>query len=110
MSIIDGLAPMGTSDKTEGANGGASLLARQPQEPVDHEGEVLESFASKTRNKAAALKFMKKLMKRHGKAKAITTDGLRSYKAAMKEIGNADLQEVDRWANNRVENSHLPFR
>src|ERR1700748_614864 len=77
---------------------------------VDHEGEVLESFASKTRDKAAALKFMKRLMKRHGAAKAITTDGLRSYKAAMNEIGNADKQEVGRWANNRVENSHLPFR
>ena len=77
---------------------------------VDHEGEVLESFATKTRDKAAALTFMKKLMKRHGRAKALTTDGLRSYKAAMKEIGNTDKQEVGRWANNRVENSHLPFR
>jgi putative transposase len=77
---------------------------------VDHEGEVLESFATKTRDKAAALAFMKKLMKRHGRAKAITTDGLRSYKAAMNVIGNADKQEVGRWANNRVENSHLPFR
>ena len=77
---------------------------------VDHEGEVLESFATKARDKAAALNFMKRLMKRHGSAKAITTDGLRSYKAAMKEIGNADKQEVGRWANNRVENSHLPFR
>jgi putative transposase len=77
---------------------------------VDQEGEVLESFATKERDKAAALKFMKKLMKRHGRAKAITTDGLRSYKAAMNEIGNADRQEVGRWANNRVENSHLPFR
>jgi putative transposase len=77
---------------------------------VDHEGEVLESFATKDRDKAAALKLMKKLMKRHGKAKAITTDGLRSYKAAMKELGNQDRQEVGRWANNRVENSHLPFR
>ena len=56
---------------------------------VDHEGEVLESFASKTRDKPAALKFMKKLMKRHGRAKVITTDGLRSYKAAMKDLGNA---------------------
>jgi len=46
---------------------------------VDHEGEVLESFASKDRDKAAALKFMKKLMKRHGTAKKITTDSLRSY-------------------------------
>lgn len=77
---------------------------------VDHEGEVLESFASKTRDKAAALTFMKKLMKRHGRARAITTDGLRSYKAAMNDLGNAERQEVGRWANNRVENSHLPFR
>ena len=45
-----------------------------------------------------------------GKAKAITTDGLRSYKAAMKELGNSDKQGVSRWANNRVENSHPPFR
>jgi putative transposase len=77
---------------------------------VDHEGEVLESFATKTRDKAAALTFMKKLMKRHGRAKGVTTDGLRSYKAAMKDIGNPDKQEVGRWANNRAENSHLPFR
>jgi putative transposase len=71
---------------------------------------VLESFATKDRDKAAALKFMKKLMKRHGSAEVITTDGLRSYKAAMTEIGNVEKQEVGRWANNRVENSHLPFR
>ena len=77
---------------------------------VDHEGEVLESFATKERDKAAALTFMKKLMKRHGQARKITTDGLKSYKAAMSEIGNADRQEVGRWANNRAENSHLPFR
>ncbi|MFN7388657.1 DDE-type integrase/transposase/recombinase, partial [Brevundimonas sp.] len=68
------------------------------------------SFASKTRDKAAALTFMKNLMKRHGRARAITTDRLRSYKAAMKDIGNTAKQEIGRWANNRVENSHLPFR
>src|SRR6201996_2779206 len=77
---------------------------------VDHEGEVLESFATKTRDKAAALKFMKKLMRRHGSAKVITTDGLRSYRAAMTELGNAEKQEVGQWANNRCENSHLSFR
>jgi putative transposase len=71
---------------------------------------VLESFATKDRDKAAALKFMKKLMKRHGRARKVTTDGLRSYKAAMKGIGNAGRQAVGRWANNRVENSDLPFR
>jgi putative transposase len=77
---------------------------------VDYEGEVLESFVTKTRDKAAALTFMKKALKRHGSPEAITTDGLRSYRAAMNELGNADKQEIGRWANNRVENSHLPFR
>ncbi len=77
---------------------------------VDHEDEVLESYVTRTRDKAAALKFMKKALKRHGSPEAITTDGLRSYKAAMSELGNAEKQEVGRWANNRVENSHLPFR
>ena len=66
---------------------------------VDHEGEVLESFVIKTRDKDAALKFIKKAIKRHCRAKAITTDGLRSYKAAMKEIGNAEKKEIGRrWA------------
>ena len=77
---------------------------------VDHEGEILESFVTKTRDKASALKFLKKAMRRHGPAKAIVTDGLRSYKAALKEIGGARKQETGRWLNNRVENSHLPFR
>jgi putative transposase len=78
---------------------------------IDHEGEVLESFASKERNKAtAALKFIKKALKRHGRPRAIVTDGLRSYGAALTEIGNADRQEIGRWLNNRAENSHLPFR
>lgn len=72
---------------------------------VDQEGEVLESLASRTRDKAAALTSMKKIMKRHGRAKAITTDGLCSYKATMKSLGNAGKQEIGRWANNRVENS-----
>src|ERR1019366_6053933 len=60
--------------------------------------------------KAAALKFIKKAMKRHGRPKAIVTDGLRSYGAALKEIGATDRQEIGRWKNNRAENSHLPFR
>ena len=77
---------------------------------VDQEGEVLESFVSKTRDKKAALTFMKKALKRHGQPEAITTDGLRSYKAAMADLGNSAKQEIGRWANNRVENSHLPFR
>ena len=77
---------------------------------VDHEGEVLESYATKTRDKAAALKFIKKAIKRHGRPEVIVTDGLRSYGAALKEIGSVDRQEKGRWKNNRAENSHLPFR
>ena len=77
---------------------------------VDHEGEVLESFVTKERDRAAALKFIKKALKRHGSPKVITTDGLRSYGAAMKALGNAEKREVGRWANNRAENSHQPFR
>ena len=77
---------------------------------VDHEGEVLDVLVTKERDKAAALKLMKRLMKRHGRPQAVVTDGLRSYGAAMKEIGNQDRQEVGRWLNNRAENSHQPFR
>jgi len=77
---------------------------------VDHEGEVLESFVTKRRDKAAALAFMKKALKRHGKAEKIVTDGLKSYPAAMRELGNQDCREMGRWLNNRAENSHLPFR
>jgi putative transposase len=77
---------------------------------VDHEGEVLESFVTKRRNRRAALKFLKKAMKRYGSPKIIVTDKLRSYHAAMKEIGNVDRQETGRWLNNRAENSHQPFR
>ena len=77
---------------------------------VDHEVEILESFVTKERDRHAALRFMKKTLKRHGSPEAITTDGLRSYKAAMTELGNTQKQDIGRWANNRVENSHLPFR
>ena len=77
---------------------------------VDQEGEILESYITRTRDKGAALTFMKKALKRHGSPEKITTDGLRSYRAAMNELGNAEKQEIGRWANNRVENSHLSFR
>ncbi|MEH6526793.1 MAG: IS6 family transposase [Sneathiella sp.] len=77
---------------------------------VDHEGEILEAFVTKRRNRSAALKFLKKVMKRCGNPKVIVTDKLRSYRAAMKEIGNADQQETGRWLNNRAEKSHQPFR
>ena len=66
---------------------------------VDHEGD-----------RKAALAFLKRTMKRYGRPGTIVTDRLRSYRAAMKIIGNASDQECGRWLNNRVENSHQPFR
>jgi len=77
---------------------------------VDHEGEVLEAFATKRRDRRAALKFLKRAMKRYGRPKVIVTDRLRSYRAAMNVIGNAERHETGRWMNNRAENSHQPFR
>lgn len=77
---------------------------------MDHEGEILESYVTRKRDRSAALRFLKKALKRHGNAEAIVTDGLRSYPAAMRELGNLDRREMGRWLNNRAENSHLPFR
>ena len=77
---------------------------------VDHEGEVLESFVTKRRDRKAALKFIRKSMKRYGRPQIIVTDRLRSYGAAMKVIGNAPKQETGLWLNNRAENAHLPLR
>ncbi len=77
---------------------------------VDHEGEVLEAVVTKRRNKAAALKFLRKLMKRYGKAENVVTDRFASYRAALRELGALEKQQTGRWLNNRVENSHLPFR
>lgn len=77
---------------------------------VDHEGEVLESVVTARRNKRAALKKLRKLMRRYGRPEVLVTDRFPSYKAALRELGCADLQSCGRWLNNRVENSHLPFR
>lgn len=81
-----------------------------PWRAVYNEGEVLESFVSKARDKKAELKFRKKTMKRYGRPHVMVTDKLRSYGAALKEVGVADRQQSGRWLNDRVENSHLPFR
>ena len=56
------------------------------------------------------MKFLKKTLKRHGPAEEFVTDCLRSYGAALRELCIRDREETGRWANNRAENSHLPFR
>jgi IS1 family transposase len=76
---------------------------------VDHEGEVLEAVVTARRDKAAALKLLKRIMKKYGAARSVVTDRLRAYSVAMKEISAADRQVGGR-LNNRAENSHQPFR
>ena len=49
-------------------------------------------------------------MKRHGRPEVIVTDRLRSYGAALKDLGRGDDREMGRWLNNRAENFHRPFR
>jgi putative transposase len=85
-------------------------VQHDPWRAMDHEGEVLEAFVTKRRDKAAALRFLKKLMKRHGRPEEVVTDKLRSYGAALKEFGSEDRRVTKRWENNRAENSHQPFR
>ena len=77
---------------------------------VDHEGEVQESVVTRPRDREAALKFLRKTMKRHGRPETIVTDRLRSYGAALKDLGRGGDREMGRWPNSRAENSHLPFR
>ena len=77
---------------------------------VDHEGEVLEAYVTKTRKRKAALKFLRKAMKRYGSPGQVVTDKLPSYKAAFRDLGIASRQETGRWLNYRAENSHQPLR
>jgi len=77
---------------------------------VDYEGEVLDAFVSRRRDRNAALVFLKNIMKKYYTPEVIVTDRLKSYCPAMKIIGNETKQEVRRWKTNRCENSHLPFR
>ncbi len=77
---------------------------------IDHEGTVLESFVSKRRNKRAALKILRKLLKKYGQPYEIVTDKLGSYRAAMRELGLIKTHETRQYSNNRCEVSHQHFR
>ena len=77
---------------------------------VEDEGEGLKIYVTKTRDKSAALNFLRKAMERHGVPEIVVTDRLRSYRAAMKVNGNINRQEVGRRLTNHAQNSHLPFR
>lgn len=78
---------------------------------VDDEGEVLEVLVQSKRNRKAALKLMRKLLKRQGFVPdAIVTDRLRSYGAALRDLGLTNRHEMGDRMNNRAEVSHQPTR
>ena len=78
---------------------------------VDAEGEVLDVLVQSKRNKHAALKLMRKLLKKYAFApERLVTDDLRSYAPAARDLGLEHLHERGRWKNNRAENSHQPTR
>jgi len=78
---------------------------------VDDEGEVLDLLVQRQRGKAAAVKLLRKLLKKQGFApEVLVTDKLRSYSAAVRDLGIERRHERGRWKNNRAENSHQPTR
>lgn len=79
---------------------------------VDDEGEVLDVLVQKRRNKHAALKLLRKLLKNQGiHPETITTDKLASYGAAVRDLGLTRRHRPGGMReNNRVENSHLAIR
>ncbi len=78
---------------------------------VDAEGEVLDVLVQSKRNKRAALKLMRKLLKKYAFVpERLITDDLRSYSAAAHDLGIESRHGRGRWKNNRAENSHQPTR
>ena len=69
---------------------------------VDHEGEVLEAVLTAKRDKPAALKLLKRIMKRYRQPRSVVTDGLHAYSAPMDEIGAADRRPAS--------TQRVPFR
>src|SRR6202795_1080950 len=78
---------------------------------VDAEGEVLDVLVQSKRDRRAALKLMRKLLRKYAVVpERLVTDDLRSYGAAARDLGIDHLHDRGRWKNNRAENSHQPTR
>jgi len=78
---------------------------------VDAEGEVLDVLVQSKRDRHAALKLMRKLLRKYAFApERLVTDDLRSYGSAARDLGLESRRERGRWKNNRAENSHQPTR
>ena len=86
-------------------------LLHKTSDIPDSEGEVLDILVQPRRDRQAAFKLMRKLLKKQGIAPAtMVTDKLRSYGSALRELGVAWRHDTGRWKNNRAENSHQPLR
>jgi putative transposase len=78
---------------------------------VDHEGEVLDMLVQRRRDSRAALRLMRKLLRKQGFApKLLVTDKLRSYASAFRRLRLSCPHEQGLRSNNRAENSHQPVR
>ena len=78
---------------------------------VDSEGEVLDILVQSRRNKRAALKLMRKLLKKQGYAPTeVVADKPPSYGAALRDLNMTEKHVTGGRSNNRAENSHLPVR
>src|ERR1700758_5089379 len=78
---------------------------------VDAEGEVLDVLVQSKRNKRAALKLMRKLLRKYAVApERLVTDDLRSYRAATLDLGIDHLHDRGRSKSNRAENSYQQTR
>ncbi len=74
---------------------------------MDSEGQVLDILIQKRRNKKAAKKLLKKLLKKQELApRVLITDKLKSYGAAIKELGLEIEHRQHNGLNNQAENSH----
>ncbi len=78
---------------------------------VDQNGEVLDVLVQAKRDKQAARRLLRKLLKKHARPpRTIVTDKLQSYAAAIRELGLTGTHHQSKWKNNRIEGSHVPIR
>src|SRR6204780_2010742 len=95
--------------------GSGGLITNPVTPPSSHRHPVsrialLEAVVTSKRDKAAAVKLLKRIMKKCGRPQSIVTDRLRAYSAVIKEISARDRHEVGARLNNGAENSHQQFR
>ncbi len=78
---------------------------------VDQDGDLIDILVQPRRNRHAAEKFFRKLLKGQGcEPRRLVTDKLRSYRAAHRVVFPSVIHDTSQYANNRAEVSHQPTR